>query len=331
VVPLQKGQNKWGFTCGRVSVLEGKLLTNDFFQSMVATERQEDLFNRLQDTPLRDSMVPGAVSWEDWDSIIDAYYNDLVISLWNGSPGSAKANFILLTEDYLNLKRAIQQRGDYPFTSMFFSPERLAAVAGGNVSLLPDHLRPFAAMLSAGVVGGEENPFLDDMVLDGAYLRHLLALGAEMDNPLITAWLNERVLSQAAVVLWRAVRDGRDLKPYQQHFLPIGSFNGVLNELIAAGDPSTWGGFLPGVIGDLWTEALQRPEDEQVIFFEQLASNYLTELARRGKLQIAGPERVFGYMWGLNIEKFNLKLSINGRLNTIDANLLKSRLRECYV
>ena len=339
MVPLSKDQHKWGFTCGRISVLEGKLLANDFFQSLVALERTEDVFHRLQDTPLRDSMVPGAVSWEDWGSIIDAYYRDLVISLWRGSPARAEANFLILTYDYLNLKRAIQHQGgaggvtppEYPFCMMLFPPDRLAAVASGNVSLLPDHLRPSAAMLTAGSGGGEENPFLVDMVLDGAYLRHLLALGADMDIPLITEWLKERVLAQAVVVLWRAARDGRPLKPYQQHFLPIGPFNGVLNELITTGDPRTWGNALPGMIGDLWAEAQQRPEDEQVIYFEQLVANYLTSLARRGKSQTAGPERVFGYMWGLYIEMFNLKLAISGRLNGIDADILKSRLRECYV
>jgi len=44
-----------------------------------------------------------------------------------------------------------------------------------------------------------------------------------------------------------------------------------------------------------------------------------------------GPERVAGFLWGLWVEAFNMKLVISGKLNHIDSEALKIRVRETYV
>lgn len=328
---LTKSQNKWGFVCGRVSVLEGRLLPYEFFVNLAGLERADELFHRLQDTSLREHMVPGAVSWEDWSTILDNYVHEQVLSLRQNSPNRGLADLFTLSEDYLNLKRAIQNRSGYPFNMNVFSEARLMEVASGNASLLPDLVRPAVASLS-GITGGDaENQMLLDIVLDGAYLRHYLGLGDRPEIPVVRDWVKSRVLGRALVVLWRAARAGHPLKLYQQHFLPLGEFNGLITDLCSMGDPRTWGAVIPGRLGDLWNQALEAEEDEQVSLFELLSANTLTAMARSAKLQTAGPERLAGFLWGLWVEAFNLKLIISGKLNKLDAGLLKSRIRDTYV
>jgi len=53
--------------------------------------------------------------------------------------------------------------------------------------------------------------------------------------------------------------------------------------------------------------------------------------AKGAKLQTMGPERVAGYFVGLKAQVFNLKLVISGRFNGIDPEMLRRRLRDCYV
>lgn len=331
MVALTKSRNKWGFACGRISVLSGRLMPQEFFLTLAGLDRTEDLFHRLQDTSLREYMVPGAVSWEDWSTIIDHYVHDQVVSLRRDSPEPAIADLFTLSEDYLNLKRAIQNRAGYPFQSCLFSEARLAEVASGNASLLPDVIRPSVAQLLGSSGVDADNPMLVDMVLDGAYLRHYLALAEQLNVPLIVQWVGERVLGRAVVVLWRAARSGHAMKFYQQHFLPIAQWNGLLNDMCGSGDPRAWSAMIPGILGDLYRESLEAPEEEQVSRYEQLTANHLTAMARQTKLQTAGPERVAGYLWGLWVEAFNLKLVISGKLNRLDPEILKNRVRETYV
>lgn len=331
MVTLTKSLNKWGFACGRISVFEGRLIPYEFFVTLAGLDRMEDLFHRLQETSLREHMVPGSVTWEDWSTIIDAYVHDQVVSLRRNSPNPHIADLFTLSEDYLNLKRALQNRSGYPFKTNVFSEARLSEAASGNVNLLPDIVRPTIADAVGIISSGAESQMILDILLDGAYLRHYLWLAESVGIPLIHEWAKLRVLCRALVVFWRATRSGHSLKLYEQHFLPLPPFNGLLTELCSSLDPQSWGAIIPGPLGELWNEALESEEEEQVARFELLCANYLTYLARRVKLQTTGPERVAGYLWGLWIEAFNLKLIISGKLNRLDAGLIKNRIRETYV
>jgi V/A-type H+-transporting ATPase subunit C len=79
------------------------------------------------------------------------------------------------------------------------------------------------------------------------------------------------------------------------------------------------------------SESLELSKDDQISGFEHRVSNHLTQIARDGKMQTAGPERVFAFLVGLQAEIQNMKLIVNGRLNRIDQALLRQRLKEGYV
>ena len=93
----------------------------------------------------------------------------------------------------------------------------------------------------------------------------------------------------------------------------------------------SWPSVLEGAIGDILSESLELPKDEQIWGFEHRIGNHLTQIAREGKMQTAGPERVFAFLVGLQAEIQNMKLVVNGRLNRMDQTLLRQRLREGYV
>jgi V/A-type H+-transporting ATPase subunit C len=330
VIAMTKDQSRWGFACGRISVLTGQLMPFDYYLALAGLERVEEMFHRLQDTSLREYMFPGAITWEDWSSIIDAYVDELIASLRRDCPAPVLADMFALSEDYLNLKRAVLNRTPFPFIPRVFSEDRLLEVAAGMPNLLPDVIRPAVAQLAALGTNGQDLVTID-LVLDGAYLRHYLALARAVNAPAVLAWATERVLSKSVSALWRALRAGMNRKEFEQRFLPIDGITGILRDILEAGEPQTWGGVIPGPLGDAFRESLESPVEEQIARFEHLASNHLTELARQSKLQTMGPERVSGFLWGLWVEAFNMKLVISGKLNHIDSEALRVRVRETYV
>jgi V/A-type H+-transporting ATPase subunit C len=330
VIALSRDQHDWGFASGRVSVLEGRLVTTEFHHSLVALEQSDDLLHRLQETQMREYLVPGA-TWEDWSAITDTYFCDHVASLRKDCPEPTVSDLFALSNDYINLKRALLNLGSYPMACGSFPEGLLASVAAGGLGSLPREVREPLSEFSSGFVSDPNARLALDIVLDGAYLRQVLALGDKLGVPLIRSWLSEMTLARAVVALWRAARGGTSLRLYQQYFLPVGEHTAVLGEMIGSGEPQNWGAIIPGAIGDLWLEAQQVDDDEQIMRFGVLMYNRLTAVARRGRLQTMGPERVFGYLWGLLVEIYNLKLIITGRLNGIDPDLLRRRLREAYV
>jgi V/A-type H+-transporting ATPase subunit C len=177
----------------------------------------------------------------------------------------------------------------------------------------------------------EIDPAALDVLLDGAYLRNLLSIAHDLKSELVSAYIHDRVLSHVVIILWRALRQQQSLRRYQQFLLPLGDFTPVVTELSGMANTESWPSVLGGVIGDLLSESLELSEDEQISNFEHRVANHLTQIARDGKMQTAGPERVFSFLVGLQVEIQNMKLVVNGRLNRIDQNLLRQRLREGYV
>ncbi|MCX5768928.1 MAG: V-type ATPase subunit, partial [Candidatus Hydrogenedentes bacterium] len=241
----------WGFASGRVSVLEGRLVPTEFFHALVAIEHSDDLLHRLQETQMREYLAPGA-TWEDWSAITDTYFCDHVASLRKDCPEPTVSDLFALSNDYINLKRALLNLGSYPMAFGTFSEGLLSSVAAGDLTALPREVREPLAGFSGGLAADPNARLALDIVLDGAYLRQVLALGDKLGVPLIRSWLSEMTLARAAVALWRAARVGVNLRLYQQYFLPVAEHTAVLSEMISSGDPQNWGAIIPGEIGDLW-------------------------------------------------------------------------------
>jgi vacuolar-type H+-ATPase subunit C/Vma6 len=323
---LTTEQYGWGFASGRVSALEGKLLGRDFFQTLLAQARPEDVLRLLQDTPIGASLTPGAV-WDDCSALIDRHFYAQLQSLRGDSPEAAPADLFQLQADYLNLKRALLRQEGAPLAGRF-SPETLARVAAGDYAELPESLR--ARLSAIAEMDDAERRQLLDAVLDGAYLEEFLATADALDVPLLREYAETFVLSRAIVALWRAQRTGQPVKRIRDRFLPVGRFTPLLEELMAAGDPLAWPGIVGGDLGLFLAEALEQPEDERIPRFDRLSAERLARIAGQGRYQAFGPERVFAYFAALATEAYNLKVVVCGRMSRIDADLLRQRLRETY-
>jgi len=331
LITLTTEQQAWGFVCGQVAVLESGLLPRDFFHALAGVERQEDLLHRLQDTPLREYVTPGA-GWEEWNDVIDRHFHQQMREVRANSPVDTLSAMFLLAGDYLNLKRAVLGRHEYPFEKSLFSEERLNAAASGDYSLLPAETRMALARLGGSTADPAQVRAQIDLVLDGAYLRHMLQLAEAMDVPLISAYVSDFVLAKGVALLLRLHGQGLlQSRQVEDLLLPVGEHTHVLRALAGAGDPKNWANIVPGPVGDAFRAVLEQPEDQWAAQFELLAANHLMGYARRGKLQTMGPERVAAYFVGFRAQAYNFKLVVSGRFNGLDPEVIRRRLRECYV
>ena len=319
---------QWGFVSGRISALEDHFLPREFFMGIITQERIDDIVLHLQETFLGDYLTPGTV-WEDFSALTDRCFHDMAISMRSDSPSTIPADIFLLQSDYLNLKNAFSGTTTFPFPMGILSHEKLSAIAHGDFADLP------GPVTEAGGFGEGEAyevfPGVIDTFLDGAYLRHLLSLAQGLESEMIRTYVNDKILASIVIILWRAVKQGIQTKRYQQYLLPLGDFTSVITELTGIQNPEAWQAVIGGEIGDLFAESMELEMDDQISGFELRATNHLVRIARDGKFQTAGPERVFSFLSGFLVEMQNLKLVVTGRLNRIDQSLLKQRLKDCYV
>ncbi|MCC6489400.1 MAG: V-type ATPase subunit [Candidatus Hydrogenedentes bacterium] len=329
MIALTPFQSEWGFVCGRVSALEARLLSPEFFQTLVSHSRVEDMMRQLQESPLRESVVSGS-DWQDWSGIIDGFFHTLVKSIRSDCPNPAVANIFILRDDYLNLKLAVTGQTDFPFAEAMLSREQLRDAASGDASVLPAPFRETAEEARAAIEE-ERGHTLVDVILDAAYLRHLLALGESVDAPLVRAYAADRVASRALVALWRRLKSGIPARTMQQYMLPMGSLTPLLAAVLSSAEPANWAEAIPGDLGQLLRQAFEEAAGEEAQRFDDLAANHLVTMARRGQGQVAGPERVLSFLRTVASETHNMKLIVCGRLSRIEGAALKQRMRVAHV
>ena len=328
MVPKIKNNMRWGFVSGRISVLEGKLLPREFFLNLIAQEHLDDLLQHLQETFLREYLSPGTV-WEDFTDLCDRCFHEMALSIKGDCPSSLPADLFLLQGDYLNLRNALTGSSDFQFHFGLLPQEKLLSIGLGDRTDFPPSLQ--RSETSAPGEVDEMDPEVLDILLDGAYLRNLLSIARELKSELISAYIHDRVLSYVVIILWRALRQQQTLRRYQEVLLPLGDFTPIVTEFCGMPNIENWTSVLGGTIGDILSESLELPLDDQISGFEHRITNHLTQITGNAKMQTAGPERVFSFLVGLQVEIQNLKLVVNGRLNRIDRTLLRQRLREGYV
>jgi vacuolar-type H+-ATPase subunit C/Vma6 len=322
---------KWGFVSGRISALEERFLTREFFLNIISQEKIGDILPHLQETFLKDYLATSTVwtLWEDFGLLTDRCFYEMAISIRSECPTSLPADIYLIRGDYLNLRNALTGIATFPFPMGLFQQDKLQAIAYGELAELPLSLSEAGEWSISEL--GKVDPDILDIILDGAYLRHLLSLADKLNSSMIRTFISEKVLASIISILWRALNQDLQVKRYQQYLLPLGNFTSVINELAGMSNPESWPAAIGGTIGELLAEALEFRSDEKISGFQLKVVNYLTRLIHDGRLQTAGPERVFSFLTGLNVEMQNLKLVVTGRLNRIDKDLLKERLKDCYV
>ncbi|HPI92443.1 MAG TPA: V-type ATPase subunit [Deltaproteobacteria bacterium] len=319
---------RWGFVSGRLGVLEERFAGREFFMSLIMQENMGDIVPHLQETFLREYLAPGTV-WEDFSALADRCFHETALSLRAECPESAAVDIFLIPFDYLNLKNALLREAVFPFPQGLFQEEPLQAVARGEYGDLPETLRNGEGWSVTDM--SQVDPVDLDIILDGAYLRHLLMLAGESGSELIASYVYERVQAYIVTIFWRAVVQDLPLRRFQSHLLPMGDFAGLINDLSGQAGPEAWPAMVGGAVGDALAEALEMEPGDRIAGFSLRAANRLMGVAREGRLQTAGPERVFSFLAGLSTEIVNLKLVVAGRLSRIDRSLLKQRLREGYV
>lgn len=330
MIPRIHNFAKWGFVCGRISVLEGTFLPKEFFLNLINQEKTDDIIAMLQDTFVKDYVTPGAVWFsEDFGNIFDRCFIDMAFSLRVDCPSPLPVDLFLIQNDYLNLSTAVKEKTDFVFQPCLFSYDMLNAIAQGDYGDLPKTFKESYAWQTGEVLN--MNPALLDIVVDGAYLRHLLMISDETESELIKKYIQLRITSCIITAMWRGMNKGLPLKYYQQYLSPVRGFDHLIDDLAVTGNIENWRGIIGGEIGEILLECIEYKEVDHISIFDFRVNNFLSNMAHAGAYQTAGPERVFTFLLGLLTEMQNLKLVVIGRINNIDRDFLKARLRDTYV
>jgi vacuolar-type H+-ATPase subunit C/Vma6 len=343
----QRDPQQWCFVSGKVSALETTLLRDGFFQRFleldtdidIDVKRREYVLSRIRDSALSDYFHT-TDDLADYEGIISRRFLEQVREIRKCSPSPVVCDFFLLPYDFMNLKNYLKEK-------LFGLPpsERFPCAAGDDVwerlwketsmaeGNLPQ-LRPtgvYEEAVSAlkrliGIDGtGADDPGRIDGVLDGHLLRYLPELIAGLRSERLDGYVRDYLRLRAIAILQR-VPTGREAE--MLWFLRGDEFF----EYLVQSPPRHWKDMLLEVVPEAVVEKIVAGERKSLLLrYERHVSDYMMERLRFARYTAFGPERVFGYLSGLDTELFNLRLAIGGAMENLDPRIIGDTLRRTYI
>lgn len=341
----------WCFLSGRICALENNLLRKDFFEHLLPLERPKELLACLKESPLReDFLVPEDVL--DFEEVLQRRFFRLHYEVKELSPTLEVWELLQTRYDLMNLKNYLKEkltglRRPKPFPSPYVD-ETWEALWGGLEATPLGQSAPFFEAehfissedtpLLSGRTGVfqvaikdlrarmeeiSKNPGILDLILDAYYLYYAPQLAERTASSFIVDYYLEYQKLLGILFLWRA--EMKDLQGY------------IPRPWFTAEKDKDWEHTLKEALPERIVRVIHEPRTNMVrgelplLRYERAVQDTLMERLEAARFFVFGPERVFGYLRGLETETLNLRLAIGGRLQGLPPEYIIGRLRKGYV
>lgn len=322
----------WTYVCGLTAVAETRLLTAGALDDLARLGGVDRLRQDLRQHEAWRAAVESDLPLRE---ALEVAFVGAVRGLAADCPAPQAADAFALTYDYQRLRQLAKTEpaGGSEAEEADEADEGRGLAAwsaddlGRGWERTYDSLPEIAAVVSeletglAGVQDGREAVI--DATLDRAELTAFRTRVAALESDLIDEWAREYVLLRAGLAVVRG-RAGAETVP------------AAMREHLLTGD-----------LADEWLlDLADRPADEVLPALAERAhasngdaapdrlavsiDDRLTELMQPAKYVAFGPERVFGYVWGLYVENLNLRLIAQAADVGLPADQLSARLRRAY-
>lgn len=186
----------------------------------------------------------------------------------------------------------------------------------------------------------ESLPFIIDLICDGAYLRYIENFSNKINVEIIQRYLMIYQCVKGLKVIRRVMVLKLDMKLLEQYFLEGFDKEHVFYRLMKntawISEKTLREAFIGAycntpLLDQYFIQVLSLNLFPNISFqYEVVTDNYLLDIMQPVKFIPFGTERVFGYLCGLTVEVFNLKLVLGGKVHRIESNFLRERLRKTY-
>lgn len=295
-----------------VKIKEKKLLTEQKLIRMIETNTLKDILKTLNDTEYAFAMA-GVTSDEMYEEIL---FNEtkrvfeFVRELAKDEQGIV--DLIALKYEYQNLK--LRLKNDYSNSNL----EKHILDTGIKRQNLEKNLL---------LVSKEKDLQKASILLDKMYLEDIDKLSKELNEDIFREYSKIVIDKYNFITFLRLKKQNKNIDFIENIFVNGGSI--TKEELIKIFENDT---YLPlfkkNTIAKYWDKF---EKDRNISDIEKMFDNMVIDLALKYRNITIGPEPIFTYIIAKEYEMKALRLIMSGKLNNIDPEVIKERLRGVYV
>ena len=319
----------------RLRVMEKELLKSENFIRASETETLEDALRSLSDT-VYNKYINKISSPTEYEYILKEELTRFYDELFDISPSKIPIRLITLKYFYHNLKVIIKEdigkkdlKDLYMNIGDFDLKEYRDALVKGNKRNKNIELIQRVEELYEE----KKDPQLIDIYLDNAYFTELLELAEESQVDLFIEYAKNLIDFTNIRTLLRAKKQEKDVEFLRQIIIEGGNvrketYLDLLNREVSS-DTDV---FKKLEIYKYIKEALDSfKEKGNLSDFEREMDNYFIDLIKDVKYITYGPEVIFANVLAKEMEIKNLRIILVSKLNGLDSEFIREKLRDTYV
>lgn len=312
----------------KVKVWESKLLSKSFYEKLIDTNSLEESLKVLQETP-----YGVYVANEDIENSLKEAFLKECLELRNMSQCKDIMNFISIRYDYHNIKTLIKSQilnKDFSYIlSPFGSIDKEVLSEKFNNNDLKELDENFRTSIEEGIALYEVlKDFQEvDIYLDKKMFEHMNVFVNNINTPFVTDYFESLIdLTNIKTVL-RLVKMNKEKSYLSKVLIKNGGIeDSIFESILMDGVESASTRLSHTKYADLMREKITSLGE-----FEKLVDDYITKNMKSAKLVGLGVEPIFAYLYAKDIELKNLRIILAGKLNNVDSDIIKERLRDSYV
>lgn len=319
----------------RLRVMEKELLKSENFIRASETETLEDALRSLSDT-VYNKYINKISSPTEYEYILKEELTRFYDELFDISPSKIPIRLITLKYFYHNLKVLIKEDiGKKDLKDLYMNigdfdlkEYRDALVKGSKKNKYFELIQRVEEIYEE-----KKDPQLIDIYLDNAYFTELLELAEESQVELFIEYAKNLIDFTNIRTLLRAKKQEKDVEFLRQIIIEGGNvrketYLDLLNREVSS-DTDV---FKKLEIYKYIKEALDSfKERGNLSDFEREMDNYFIDLIKDVKYITYGPEVIFANVLAKEMEIKNLRIILVSKLNGLDSEFIREKLRDTYV
>ena len=315
------------YAVARIRYYEKKLLTKQTYTQMAEAKNAEESFRILSEAGYGEQ-----ANVRDFEIVLTEELNKTYELIKSLAPQQRFVDIFLVKNDIHNLKTLIKAEvsgkdgSAYLINSGTIPLDKLKeAVEKRKFSELPKAMGE-AVNEAYDIYAKTQNGQTIDIVLDKAAFT-LMSLYAKESGIKFVVEYVKRVADLTNLKSFIRVRNmGKPFEAFENVFVTGGALDKEKFKAAFGGDNPALS-FKYTDYGAICEEGMNKG----FTTFEKLCDNYLMEFAKSGKIYALSAEPLVAYLYAKESEVKTARIIMSGKINSIDADIIKERLREAYV
>jgi V/A-type H+-transporting ATPase subunit C len=322
----------------RLRVLETRLLDKAKIDRMIDSNSAWDAVKVLQETEYAAHMSHVKRA-EDYEGMLSGELKRVYKLLYDISPVKSVVDVMSIRYDYHNIKVLIKAKALKDDFSQLLVPVGMLetdklknAIQNDNYSDLPSIMRS-AIEEAQKDFEGTKDPQRIDIIIDRYMFKHMVSITKEIDNSFVERYVKSQVdlTNIKSLIRVKKQNKGRDFLVsvlIEGGNIDKDRFISLLMDNVES---------IPGRLSYTdYIEPLRAGIEDymktgSLNSLEKLTDDYIMKMMKDAKYVSFGPEPVIAYLFAKENEIKLIRIIMVGKINAVDAELIRERLRDNYV